>query len=260
MSDRIQPITITRAGLIGSLVVIAIAGLCVRLGFWQISRLQQRDARNQLITERMELPVIGLEPAFGDTAGLLYRRVIVNGRFDHEHTIVLAGRSLRGTPGVYILTPALLGGGRTGVLVNRGWYPAGDGFSVQLDSLVEPVMAKLTGFVLPFPGSARPPREDSALPDSAFRRAWFSPDAVAIRRQFGYPLLDLQVQALPEAEVSKFPIRLPPPTLDRGPHLGYAIQWFSFALIAIGGWVTLMLKKGELRRGTPEPEMETGGF
>jgi cytochrome oxidase assembly protein ShyY1 len=28
---------------------------------------------------------------------------------------------------------------------------------------------------------------------------------------------------------------LGPPTLDNGPHLSYAIQWFSFAAIAITG-------------------------
>jgi cytochrome oxidase assembly protein ShyY1 len=31
------------------------------------------------------------------------------------------------------------------------------------------------------------------------------------------------------------PVRLPLPSLDEGPHFGYAIQWFLFALIALGG-------------------------
>jgi cytochrome oxidase assembly protein ShyY1 len=31
------------------------------------------------------------------------------------------------------------------------------------------------------------------------------------------------------------PARLAPPALDDGPHLSYAIQWFSFAVIAIVG-------------------------
>jgi surfeit locus 1 family protein len=43
-------------------------------------------------------------------------------------------------------------------------------------------------------------------------------------------------------------VHIPPPEQDNGPHLGYAIQWFSFALIFLVGWVTLMLRKGEIRR------------
>ena len=32
---------------------------------------------------------------------------------------------------------------------------------------------------------------------------------------------------------------VPPPTLDAGPHLSYAFQWFAFAAIAITGYVIL---------------------
>ena len=35
------------------------------------------------------------------------------------------------------------------------------------------------------------------------------------------------------------PIRLPPPRLDDGPHLSYAIQWFAFAAIALAGAVVV---------------------
>jgi surfeit locus 1 family protein len=31
------------------------------------------------------------------------------------------------------------------------------------------------------------------------------------------------------------PRRIPPPSLDEGPHLNYAIQWFAFAAIALIG-------------------------
>ena len=257
MSERITPLTITRAGFIGSIVVLAIAGLCVRLAFWQISRLHQRDARNQLISERMALPPIRMLPAFGDTVGLLYRQVMVTGRYDHDRTIVLPGRSLRGVPGVHVLTPVVLSGGRSAVLVNRGWQPSIDGFTVQLDSLRNPTTVTMTGLVLPFPGAGRTRPADPAS-DSVFRRAWFSPDPEAIRKQFPYSLREVQVQALPGPDVPQRPIPLPPPALDRGPHLGYAIQWFSFAAIAIGGWVALLLKKGELRRGMILPEAEAG--
>jgi cytochrome oxidase assembly protein ShyY1 len=38
------------------------------------------------------------------------------------------------------------------------------------------------------------------------------------------------------------PARMNLPRLDEGPHLGYAIQWFSFAAIAVIG-VTLLLRQ-----------------
>jgi len=33
------------------------------------------------------------------------------------------------------------------------------------------------------------------------------------------------------------------PALDNGPHLSYAIQWFSFAVIAVVGTILLLKKQ-----------------
>ena len=38
------------------------------------------------------------------------------------------------------------------------------------------------------------------------------------------------------------PRRWPMPAFDNGPHLSYAIQWFSFAIIALVGTVVLIRK------------------
>jgi surfeit locus 1 family protein len=42
------------------------------------------------------------------------------------------------------------------------------------------------------------------------------------------------------------PVRLPPEELSEGPHLSYAIQWFTFATIAVVGAVILLRRE---RRG-----------
>ena len=42
------------------------------------------------------------------------------------------------------------------------------------------------------------------------------------------------------------PLRILAPVLDEGPrHLSYAIQWFAFALIALGGATFVVLKERE---------------
>ncbi len=55
------------------------------------------------------------------------------------------------------------------------------------------------------------------------------------------------------------PVRVPPPALDEGPHKSYAIQWFSFATIALVGGVVFARAQrpgaaDRARRGAePEP-------
>ena len=41
---------------------------------------------------------------------------------------------------------------------------------------------------------------------------------------------------------------VPPPVLNDGPHLGYAVQWFAFAIIGLVGGALLSLRRGT---GTP---------
>ncbi|HSL71559.1 MAG TPA: SURF1 family protein [Longimicrobiales bacterium] len=227
--------------------MLIVVSVCVRLGFWQVDRLQQRQTRNQLQRTRAAAPPFRVGGLSFDTAGMLYHRVWVEGRYDHDRSIVLPGRSLRGVPGVHLLTPLLLGGG-SAVLVNRGWVPAADGATVNLDSLRVPVTERVTGLALPFPGSGR---IAVARTTDAFQRVWFSPNEAALRSQFPYKLLAIQVQALPDSAtpLQAIPVRLGPPELDNGPHLGYAIQWFSFGAIFFIGWISLMIRKGEIRRG-----------
>jgi surfeit locus 1 family protein len=150
---------------------------------------------------------------------------------------------------VHVLTPLVVGDS-IALLVNRGWLPAADGATVDLEGIRTAGATRASGVVLAFPGRAaslvaRPRGEPAAAgAPEPFRRVWFSIDEAALRRQFPYRLIDLELQLLPAEDAPRFPVRLPPPQLDDGPHMSYAIQWFSFALIAIGGWIALVVTRG----------------
>lgn len=251
------------AGVAGTVLVVIAAVVCVRLGLWQLDRLDQRRARNALVTERLALPPVELTGTDGDPAELAFRRTLLRGEWDEDRTIVLAGRAHQGSPGVHVLTPLLLEGGHGGILVNRGWVPAPDAATVDLSVLHEPGTVRVEGLAMAFPeygsprqpdGGDRPGSDRSGTADRAdddavaFRRVWFRPDGAAILAQSPYPLAPFYVQALPDGGPARYPVRLPPPELDDGPHLGYALQWFSFGLIAVVGWVVLALRRGGFTR------------
>lgn len=231
-----KPIVITRGVLWGSLVVLFVAFVCIRLGVWQLDRLEQRRARNAGTHQRMQSAPTRLSAILADSTGLLFRRVVLSGEYDDTRTIIIAGRSLRGVPGVHVLTPMRLGG--AAVLVNRGWMPSADAARIEVDSIKEPGPRGLEALVVPFPDDyGRAAQTDS------FQRLWYGVNPERLRRQFPYPVLPVVAQILPHANQPRFPIRLKPPEMDEGPHLGYAIQWFSFAVIAIVGWLALLLRR-----------------
>jgi surfeit locus 1 family protein len=243
---RGRPLSLTPAGIAGTLLAFLVAAVCVRLGFWQLDRRSERATLNARLEARRSEPAVALASVPRDTAGLMFRRVTIEGRLDQDRSIVLPGRALRGTPGVHIVTPLLLDHGGA-VLVNLGWLPSPDAATVDLSALpVLPGTVRIEGLALPLPGAGAA-RADRAGPGAGlaadtFRRVWYAPDPTALRAQFPYPVGAVLVQALPSPAGPRFPERLEPPPLDPGPHFGYAIQWFSFATVALAGWLLVLLK------------------
>lgn len=210
--------------------------MCARLGFWQLSRLRQRQAANAAYRETLARPVGDLAV---DTAGMAPgRRVGARGRFDFSRQVIVESRSFQGAPALVIVTPLVLADS-SAVLVERGWVPAADGRELDRDRYGEPDSATVTGLLV-VPPAASAPVPDS--PEWPKRVRWADPQALAA--QFPYPLLPLVLRR-EQAAGSLRPV--PPPELDNGPHLSYAIQWFSFAVIVIVGGVILSLTPARRR-------------
>ena len=158
---------------------------------------------------------------------MLGRSVTAEGRYDNAHDVVLRGREYDGVPGVEIVSPLVLGNGKSAVLVDRGFLPSPDAVRVDADSFREPGTQRVAGFLLPIPSGSGAPMQHEG------RTTWSRLDLVALRTALPYQIYPYFILQLPDSTLPRFPRRRPPPALDDGPHLSYAIQWFSFALIAL---------------------------
>ena len=210
----------------GDVVLLTIATLvaagCVRLGIWQLDRLATRRARNAELTAaraRTPIEVTGGLPA--DSAR--DRRLRAAGVFDYERETVWPARTFEGVPGVHLLTPLRFADGSR-VLVDRGWVPSPDAMHVDRGLYREPDSAVVVGV-----GRATPRGRGDVDPAA-----------------FPYVLQ----QDSPPGAARGYIQRIPPPPLDDGPHLGYAIQWFSFAVIALVGSFVLVVKSRNPPRTT----------
>lgn len=89
----------------------------------------------------------------------------------------------------------------------------------------------------------------------SWRRAVWPENAIVQRTSRPGPTTDFpQVRGFSEQAATGYPVALPPPELDNGPHLGYAIQWFIFATIGLVGWGTLLLRGGSGSGGPKQRE------
>lgn len=211
-----------------------VALLCGRLGIWQLDRLGERRARNAIAESHLALPPVRLiEPTVPDS--LHYRRVDLSGVFDFERQIVVVARSYQGVPGVYVVTPLVLGD-RTAALVERGWVPSPDGRTVDLEPIGEPDSARVEGVLLV---TNRDDRLASGAGWPLYVRS-ASPSQLADRLPYSLvPLVVRRTGGTPAAEGLR---AIPLPQFTNGPHLSYAVQWFTFGLIALVGGLILFGK------------------
>ena len=192
-----------------------VAALCVCAGIWQLGRLEQRQARNAVLKARLARPVLEVRSGLSADSAR-WRRVTASGVYEFGAEKTWPGRSFEGTPGVALVTPLRLADGAE-VLVDRGWVFSPDAFHVDHARYREPETAEVTGIAM------IPPRGRGDVDVSGF--------------------LPFVIQLEGRDPSGGLPRRWPRPVFDNGPHLSYAIQWFSFALIALVG-TAVMIRKG----------------
>jgi surfeit locus 1 family protein len=215
-------VSLSRRDIVGAVVALAIAGVCVALGFWQLDRLGQRRARNAIIAASLGRPPLSVDRGTVPDS-VVQRRLVATGVFDFTREQVWPLRSFDGTPGVALVTPLRLADG-SAVFVDRGWVPSPDAQHVDRALYREADSATVEGLGM------IPPR------------GHFDVEIAALRDSVPYALLPFIVQEIGVAAPRGLPRRWPAPALDNGPHLSYAIQWFSFAVIIVVGTVALLRK------------------
>ncbi len=260
------------AWLISHVLVLALIVTMINLGLWQLRRLEERQARNDLLEQRSGTPLIGVEelaaelgirPVDGQSeeaakngsdasAPAEYRVVWASGRYQESDEVAVRNRSLSGAPGVWILTPLELSDG-SALVVNRGWVPQSTSDASSRPSASVPEGQVRVGGIVRLSeerrglGVANPP--EGVL--TSLARA----DVGRYAAQLDTPVYPfyLQLESQEPPPPRDFPVMLERPPSDAGPHLSYAVQWFVFSAIAVSGY-PLVLWRLWRRRLDPHAE------
>lgn len=248
-----------------ALILLAIvAAVCVSLGRWQLDRAAERDAIFEAIEsgrQRAPLPLQANTPAHELQN---WRPAQITGRWLHQFTILLDNRNYNGRPGFWVATPMQLNDSeQIAVLVLRGWLPRTPGNDKPLPDLTPPTgVQTISGQLLD-----RVPRlfelqslrgsDPNALPYN-----FGAQDGHLVRVQnldlhdyaaaTGLKLMPVVLeQTSPDDGAVSVQLNRdwPLPSTDSDTNRGYALQWFSFAAIALGACVVLVWRT--FRRRAP---------
>lgn len=229
--------------LVGTVLVLVGVALFVQLGLWQLRRADEK--------ERLQSAVqVGQQTTVSLTADNLeqlprYQHVAVDGRFASERQVLLDNMpSAQGRPGYRVLTPFVLESGAI-LLVDRGWIPMGDRQQLPAHLGVDDSARRITGRLddLPTPGMRM---ASSTPPDaSGWPRVMNFPEHADVEAAYAQRLGQRIVLLDPEMPNGfqrewNMQSRFSP---DK--HLGYAVQWFAFAICAVVIYLLMSFKRAD---------------
>lgn len=246
---------VTRKWILTTVLVVAASFAMLRLGIWQLNRLEQRRILNSRILAQIDAPVLELDVEVVeqgiDLCAMEYRQVRVTGVYIFDQQTSWRNQVKDDKLGVSLLTPLLVDGTDTAVLVNRGWIPAEDADRVAWTRYDQGGEVTVQGVVrcsqTDIVFNMKP--DTTPAPGEGVRNAWSYVNISEIRKVVDVPLLSVYVHQYPAEGQPPLPASS---ELDieitEGPHLNYAIQWFGFSAVLFFGYpfyVRKQLEKAE---------------
>lgn len=222
------------------LLLFVPACVCAGLGVWQLDRAaQKRELADELAARSAAEPLaIGDAPV--DAEAVRHRRVTALGHLEAEGQIYIESRRHAGKTGFHVVTPLRIAGSNRRVLVNRGWVGE-TGAKVPTGEVVVSGVADV-----PSPPALVLHSGDDA--GKAWGDRWPYLTLPLFAATVPYPLQTIVVLQDPADAygfVREWPRELP----KEGMHIGYALQWFAFALIGLVVFLRLSVTRGGADRG-----------
>jgi cytochrome oxidase assembly protein ShyY1 len=232
-----QAVPRNRGVLIPALIVLAMLGVMIGLGFWQLERLAWKEGLIATLGQRLSAPPVSL-PSHAQWRTLSastdeFTRVTLRGHYipSTEARVYSGGTSLRDDikgPGYFAFAPLRLADGSV-VVVNRGHVS-----NPSPDASLKPIGVSRGAVELD--GVLRWPEQPAMLitPYSERQDLWFVRDQRAMAARYGWGdvapfYIDLESPAPPGGTPRPGPLTVK----LRNDHFGYALTWFGLAAVLL---------------------------
>jgi surfeit locus 1 family protein len=215
-----------------TIVALGLIFLCLVAADWQYTRGVDRQARNNVIEERIARAPIDLTARDAVLSNNEWQSITTTGRFDSTQQILLRNRYSEGKYGYEVLTLFTSTSGEK-FWVDRGWVQAG------ATATTAPVVTAVPDSEVSITGRLR---LDSSLPQGSFFALPASGEGLVseLNAQAKLDTEKFYIDLLSGSEPSltpAAPAQLPP--LSDGPHKAYALQWLFFGGLIVYGRILI---------------------
>ena len=227
-------------GIVSTLVTVSLLYTMISLGFWQLDRAEFKDALQQKIEQRKNLPPSAIDTLAVSSDERRYLPVNIRGVYDTQHSFFLDNKISNGRVGYHVFTPLIVSDSRA-VLVSRGFIEMGKTRDVLPEIETPAVEVELQG-LLDLPPSRALVLAENLHHSNRWPVLLQYLDLAELSQMLGYELYDMVVW-IDREETGIFGYDLPVLNLNSAKNNGYAFQWFAMSLVLFVIYVVVNTKK-----------------
>lgn len=230
-----------RPRLLPTVATLLLALLFVRLGLWQLHKAEAKQALQAQFDRYLHETPVTLPAQIDNAEDWRYRHVKVTGSYETQYQILLDNQVENGDAGYHVITPLHIEGADRYILVDRGWIPAPSQHS-DIPPVVTPEGVQQLSGNLWLPSTkiftlGEPPA------DGKWQPVWQNMDMQRYLKSVPLKLYPLVIRLDPDSKAGGFVRNWPHPAERIETNLGYAYQWFGFAVTLVAIYLVLTFRR-----------------
>lgn len=217
--------------------------LFIKAGFWQYNKAQFKQKQQlQLNARQVERPLTLIKPMIG-IKDLNYKRVKLQGIYRQDYQIFLDNQVENTKVGYHVITPLHVKGSQQVVLINRGWIKGAN--KRQLPHVITPSGLQIIEGSISVPADRFFTLEAPVVEGIKWQSIWQHLDLKRYVKSVPFNVQPFLIRLDAQSSAGGFVRNWPIPSERVTKHLGYAYQWFGFALTVFVIYIVLNIKKVE---------------
>jgi cytochrome oxidase assembly protein ShyY1 len=232
-------------GVLPTLVVLALLPVLISLGVWQLNRGEEKRLMLASFAERRAEAPVPFDQLLS-SSDLAYRRVLLQGHFDADHSLLLDNSTREGKAGVELIQLFQDQISGRWAWVNRGWLP-------WPDRRVPPAYStptqrvSLQAWVYVVPATFQLQADSANAP---WPRLITAVEPGKLWAELGREGFAQELRM--ESGLGAYRVDWPVVSMSPEKHLGYAVQWFAMATALCGLYLYLGWHQAKNNKKTPE--------
>ena len=226
---------------LGLLVLLICVPLFIKLGLWQYHKAELKKEIQSSYDTSLDSEALNLPDKLENLDAWRYKRIQVKGRYDTKYQILLDNQVENNRAGFHVLTPLKLEGRNDYILINRGWVAGGTtrGDLPKITTPVEPV--EIVG--LAWVPSKKIFTLESDVEKNTWNDVWQNMDMERYQKSVAIKVLPIVIKLDAKSNAGGFVRNWQVPASRIATNIGYAYQWFGFAVASILIFLFTSIKK-----------------